>query len=287
MKKLFLASVAAIPLVAGPARAADVPAKPVYKAVPPVAAPVLVPYSWTGFYIGGHVGGGWSGTANPLPSPADFGALGLNFSQKGSGVVAGGQIGYNWQLAPTWVIGIEADLSAIHIHTRSVDTALRLSGVPFQGANDCPGVQFCSVFMTRDLDRIGTVRGRVGYAWDRWLAYFTGGFAYGRVSYSGDFLICCQFPVSFTDTKTGSTIGGGLEYALPDSWGNWTIRGEYLFVSLGSASATALQIPAGTCNTAPCAVRYDWNHTDVHIARFALNYKFGWGKGKAPVVAKY
>ena len=130
--------------------------------------------------------------------------------------------------------------------------------------------------MTRDLDWIGTVRGRIGYTWDRWLTYFTGGFAYGRVSYGANFFnFTDQFPASFRDTKTGWTVGGGLEYALAGSWGNWTMRGEYLYISLNSASATAPQIPPDP----RFAIRYDWNDTNVHIARFALNYKFDWGKG--------
>jgi outer membrane immunogenic protein len=282
MKKLVLASAAMIALVAMPARAADISAKPVYKAAP-VAAPL--PYNWTGLYIGGHIGGdwssGWGGNLNQLPSPAAAGALNLSFSQQGSGVVAGGQVGYNWQFAPSWVLGIEADLSHVHIHTNLVQPALTILGVPFQGANDCPGVQICTSFMARDLDLIGTARGRLGYALDRWLAYFTGGFAYGRVSYRANYEVCCQYPASFTDTKTGWTVGGGLEYALPGSWGNWTMRGEYLFVRLGSASATIQQIPAQP----PFAIRYDWNDTKLHIARFALNYKFDWGKG--PLAARY
>src|ERR1700726_256111 len=135
MKKKLVLAAAVIAMIAGTASAADLPAKPVYKAAPPVAAPV--PFSWTGFYVGGHVGGGWSsdwrGTASQLPSPAAAGALDLSFSQKGSDVIAGGQIGFNWQFAPNWLLGIEADLSRVHIHTRSVDTALDLSGAPFQG----------------------------------------------------------------------------------------------------------------------------------------------------------
>src|SRR5258708_6328497 len=130
MNKLVLAGAAVVAMAARTAGAADLPAKPGYTAGPPVAAPPSVPYSWTGFYIGGDVGGGWSadwrGTATQLPSEVAAGAADLSFSQKGSGVVAGGQIGANWQFAPTWVIGIEADLSEVHIHTRSVDTALRL-----------------------------------------------------------------------------------------------------------------------------------------------------------------
>jgi outer membrane immunogenic protein len=242
--------------------------------VPALAAPPSAPFNWTGFYIGGQVGGGWSNswhaTTNELPNPGAFGALPLSFSQKGEGLATGGQVGLNWQIAPTWVLGIEADLFRLHIDADSVGTIVTLAGVPLNCAGGQPNCGLA--MMNRDLHWIGTVRGRLGYAWDRWLAYFTGGFAYGRVSYSANFFnFTDQFPASFASTKTGWTVGGGIEYALPSSWGNWTIRGEYLFVSLGSASAIVPEVPAAP----PFALRYDWNRTDVHIARFGLNYKFG------------
>jgi outer membrane immunogenic protein len=260
VKKLLVAVTAAAAFCGASAQAA------------PPAAPI---FNWSGFYIGGHVGGGWSagwsGTANPLPSPAAFGALPLSFGQNASGVIGGGQVGYNWQFAPSWVLGIEADISGAHIRANSVTPALSLAGTPFTGAADCPGLQVCTSFMNRDLDLLGTVRGRVGYTWERWLAYLTGGFAYGRVGYSANYQVCCQHPVSFTDTKVGGTVGGGLEYALAGTGGNWTIKGEYLFVWLGGASGTATQMSPP--NPA-FAVRYDWNHTNIQIVRFGLNYKF-------------
>ena len=271
MIRILLASAGLFALISVPATAADLPVKAAYKAPAPVVAPV---FSWTGFYIGGHVGGGWSdgwkGTANPLPSPAAFGALPLSFSQNGSGVIGGGQIGYNWQFSPSWVLGIETDISRVHIRANSVTPALSLAGTPFVGDADCPGSQVCTAFMNRDLDVLGTVRARVGYAWDRWLAYVTGGFAYGRVNYSANYMVCCQHPASFTDTKTGGTIGVGLEFA-PLALRNWTIRGEYLYVTLGGATATIQQMSPPDPRF---AMRYGWNQTDVNIGRVSLNYKF-------------
>jgi outer membrane immunogenic protein len=232
-------------------------------------------FSWTGFYIGGHVGEGWSsgwnGTANPLPSPAAFGALPLSFTQSASGLIAGGQIGYNWQFAPNWMLGIETDLSKAHINTVSVTPALNLAGAPFVGDADCPGTQVCTSFLGRDLHLLGTVRARAGFVWDHLLVYITGGFAYGRIGYRANYNVCCQHPSSFTDTKTGGTIGGGLEYALPGTLGNWTIKGEYLYVELASANDTVQQMspPDPTYH-----MRYDWNRTKIQIGRFGLNYKF-------------
>jgi len=238
--------------VSGSAIAAGLPLKAVRKAPPPVTT-----YSWSGFYIGGHVGGAasddWTSTFIGMfqgqPDPNNFGALPNSFVQKGSGIIAGGQIGYNWQFAPFFVAGVEADLSYLHIRTFSEATPLRLSGLPFAITCSGPGGA-CTTFMTRGLDWLGTVRGRIGVARDRLLAYVTGGFAYGGVNYTADYEVCCHHIASFTQTKIGGTVGGGLEYALPGTQGNWTIRGEYLFVRLGGATSIAPE-------TSPPDSRYD------------------------------
>lgn len=240
-------------------------------ATPAVAAE---PYGWTGFYVGGHIGGGWSSgwtsEFDPLPSPAAFGALPNDFTQKGSGTIAGGQIGFNWQVAPWLVAGVEADLSHLHIHDFDQETPLRLNGLPFAGPCSGPGGA-CRTFMTRDVDGLATVRGRIGIPWDRLLTYFTGGVAFSRLGYTANYNVCCQHPAAFTEHKTGSTIGGGLEYALPQPWGNWTIRGEYLWVHFSGARAfIAEQAPPDPSFVA----RYTWSDSNLHIARFALDYKF-------------
>jgi outer membrane immunogenic protein len=89
----------------------------------------------------------------------------LSFNQKDKGVVAGGQIGYNWQIAPAWVLGIEADLSSLHLRANSSQTILDDTGIPLVCAGGQPSCGFS--VMSRNLDWVGTVRGRLGYAWDR------------------------------------------------------------------------------------------------------------------------
>jgi outer membrane immunogenic protein len=204
-----------------------------------------------------------------VPSAAAWGFLPINFNQNASGVIAGGQIGANWQFATNWVVGIEADFSGTHLRASAAGPEIAPPNIPLTG---CLGGSVpCNALLNRTLDTLGTVRGRVGFSWDRWLAYFTGGFAYGRVGYSGSLVNASSlFPTSFANTKTGGTLGGGLEYALPGDLSNWTIRGEYLFVDLGSTSATVPTPSAG----AGLALGFNWNETKVHIARFALNYKF-------------
>src|SRR5262249_54451845 len=133
-----------------PAVAADL-SRPVYKAPPPVTVPAQV-YSWTGFYIGGHAGAGWSGDNDQsvaVPGAIAPVTLGGNSD---AGFVGGGQLGYNWQFAPNWLVGIEGDVSWADISN--------------SGAATVPGA---TVTMSQDLNWLASVRGRLGYTWDTFL----------------------------------------------------------------------------------------------------------------------
>jgi outer membrane immunogenic protein len=255
------------------ANAADLPVKA------PRPAPIIPPpFSWTGFYVGANIGGGWSSNwssrLDPLPTPTFFGVTPVSFSNNASGIIGGGQIGYNRQFNTNWLFGFETDFQGTNLKGRSTVAPILLSN----GVTPIPG---SSAFMNRELDWFGTVRGRLGLTYDRWLVYGTGGFAYGEVKGSADFSFFAStiagdfplaFPVTFSHTKPGWTAGGGAEYALPGTYGNWTIRAEYLFVSLsGDDSVTSSGVPP---QPPPTAVRFTWNRTDFHIARFGLNYKF-------------
>jgi outer membrane immunogenic protein len=216
------------------ASAADLPRGPVYKA-PAMMAPV---YSWTGLYIGGNVGGSF-GEAKTDVTFAGF-PLGSTKTNP-TGVIGGGQIGYNWQIAPTWLLGVETDFQG----SSQSDSATLLAGL---------GV-------TNKLDWFGTVRGRLGYTGfaDRWMIYATGGLAYAHTKTDG-----LVFGVPFTgeDTRTGWTVGAGIEAAtwLP----NWTWKVEYLYMDLGKTTVTD---PTGFLNLSS-------RYTD-NIVRFGINYKFG------------
>jgi outer membrane immunogenic protein len=128
--------------------------------------------------------------------------------------------------------------------------------------------------MGRDVDWVGTVRGRIGHAWDRWLVFATGGFAFGRVSFTGDVNFTATggaaVPVSFDKTRLGWTVGGGIEHALPVASGNWTIRGEYLYYALGAVDASPPTVPFIPTTTS----HYRWNETTIHVLRLGLSYKF-------------
>jgi outer membrane immunogenic protein len=264
----------------GNASAADLGtrAAAVYKSPPPVAAP----YSWTGFYVGANVGGGWgsgwSSTADPLPDATFMALNGLTFpSNNVSGVIGGGQIGYNWQVNSNWLLGLETDFQGASLRGRQTITPLlRPNGAPLEPPFG-PG----SAFTNRELDWFGTVRARLGLTFDRWLVYGTGGFAYGEVKDTADInfnaapvlaIFPASFPASISNTKTGWTAGGGVEYALPwTNWGNWTIRAEYLFVRFTGSETAVGSTPL---IPPPTAWQYAWNRTEFHVARFAANYKF-------------
>jgi len=247
---MFRKTLLALAIVAGgtlAANAADL--RPVYKAAP---APAPVAYNWSGFYVGGNVGFGWAestasrfavnGMVVPPAPPID-----PTFDR--DGWFGGGQIGWNWQAPGSpWVWGIEADL---------------------QGADISGSATVMGITGTSKIDMFATVRGRLGYAWDRVMVYGTGGGAWARneLTLSGFGLT-----LSGDRTHSGWVVGGGVEWALLD---NWTAKIEYQFLSFDTERFFP-QLAAG-------GIDFD---TDIHTVRIGLNYRFG-GYGKSPVVAKY
>ena len=220
MKKLVLAGVAVVALGATSATAADIQRRQM-----PTKAPVYVPappYSWTGFYIGINGGGGFgrSDFSSPFPSG----------SFNTSGGLAGGTLGYNWQMGQV-VFGLEGDADWSGIRHSSV----------------C-GAAVITTCETRN-DWLGTARGRLGYAFDRFLPYVTGGIA------AGDIKTSIAGVGSARDTKAGWTAGGGIEAALA---GPWTAKVEYLYVDLGRGGSILGSDSKFTTN----------------IVRAGLNYRF-------------
>lgn len=253
MKKLLVAaSIAAAAFCGAPAFAADMPMK----------APSYAPWSWTGFYVGGNVGGAWGHvTNNWLPGGAFTAgsAAGLEAaadpSFHPSSFIGGGQLGYNYQTGSI-VSGFEADISGLNLNSSRTAS---LTGVPNFAAG---------AFLTETAknDFLATVRGRLGYAANNWLLYGTGGLAVGQAKYT-DFLNfnsigATQFAES-SKTRTGWTLGGGVEYALA---GNWSMKTEYLYIDLGKSTAVSI-FPGFT-------ITHEHGLTE-QIVRIALNYKFG------------
>jgi outer membrane immunogenic protein len=221
VKKLLLTSTAALVLIAAPAGAADLSVAPLYKAAP------AVPYfTWSGFYVGANGGGQWGRSRWDSADRFDL-----------SGGLAGGTAGYNWQTGNV-VFGFEGD----------VDWS-RLTGST---------TTLCSAGCTTGNSWLGTVRGRVGYTFDRLMPYVTGGLAFGDIKASTPGL------PGAAQTQTGFAVGGGLEYALTN---NWSVKAEYLRVDLGKFNCGA------GCGAGPT----DNVSLKTNVLRAGVNYRFGWG----------
>jgi outer membrane immunogenic protein len=284
MKRILGATVGVLAVSALPAMAADLPVKA------PMVAPIMAPaFSWSGCYIGGNVGGKWSRTdgsvnVGPTGTGTGLGAPGtvLFGSADASSVIAGGQIGCNIQTG-NWVFGLEGDADWQRLRlSRTLGGTLPF---PF-----IPGDTF-------DLasDWQASARGRIGYAWDRWLMYATGGAAFTNIKAGTNFIAAnfggVAFPATvLTDGKTlvGWTVGGGLEYAITNNWiagieGRYSNYGTTTFNSgLVATVFTPSTAPgAGTFTFAPSTQTIKLETFEV-MGR--LSYKFDWG---GPVVARY
>ncbi len=222
-----------------------------------VASATTTPYSWTGLYIGVNAGVGVSGTTVSNADPFNNGF----FDMYDAGFTGGGQVGYNWQVAPSWVLGVEGDVGFLN-----TSRTFCLIG------SNCSSATFFTVFKS-ESEFVATLRARAGYvAWHRALLYVTGGAAWVHVKDSWT----DQGSVNQTSTTlSGWTVGGGLEAALG---GNWTAKAEYLYIDVGSHS-----VADADGNTNPGFLSpFEYKHR-FHLARFGLNYRFG----TSPVVARY
>lgn len=208
MKRLvFPITLLSVLATLSPAVAADL-------GVVPQAMPA---FNWTGFYGGVNVGGGWaSNTVDQSTRVLQFSSTTVS----SSGVIGGGQFGFNWVAVPNWLLGIEADVSGADLN----GTATYIGRAQFN----------------EKVDAFGTVRGRLGYAANNWLFYGTGGFAW-----SDDNFTRTQISATATTTpplgdvrtnsptRTGWVAGGGVEWGFAR---NWTARIEYLHLELSDES---------------------------------------------------
>ena len=256
--KKLIAATATVALTACSAFAADLSPRMYAKAPAPMVNPI---YSWTGLYIGANGGcGGSRQTINSFPAADATDAFFGDFTTDGGGCFGGGQIGYNYQFSGNWVVGIEADAQAASIKGR---------GTIYED-------DFAeSSTYQHKLTSFGTVRGRLGWA-TTWgatpiLPYITGGWAWGRnkVSVVTDIGDTPTFATSDAATHSGWTIGGGLEVAVAH---NWTLKGEYLYLDLGSKNYGVVQFegPLDTGNPPPGANI----GLKVHIVKVGINYLF-------------
>ncbi len=185
------------------ASGADAPAKA--KSRPAPEAPV---YRWTGFYLGGHIGEGFGRLYGGGAPAGVFPTLPGTQMQ---GIIGGYQLGYNVQLPSNLVLGAEADITFGSLGGMPHDRSLGLN-------------QYVS-----DFSWFGTVRGRVGQAFGRFLPYVTAGFAWGRNKLS--IATPDDDEAGLFRTHWGWTAGFGLEYAVD---GHWSLKGEYLYADFNS-----------------------------------------------------
>jgi len=250
MPKLFRATAIASLLLGTcvAAQAADLPPAPAVKA-PVVYAPP--PFSWTGFYIGGNLGGAWSqGNITDTLTGLDFsGTSNTTF-------VGGGQIGVNYQIN-SFVIGAEADFDWLANNSNSGP------GVPVSG----------NTLRVSVNDRwVTTLAARFGFAVDRVLFYAKGG---GGWVGAGNFTVTNvttggSVALSNSNTNTGWLAGGGVEWAFAP---NWTVRLEYDYLGLSNNSYTAT-IPAAV----PFSDTFSTRNRNIQMATIGVNYLFNWGR---------
>jgi outer membrane immunogenic protein len=224
MRRLLAASASLVTLAAlmGVATAADLPRRP---PPPAVKAPVYNPiFSWTGFYVGINGGGGWGRSR--------WDSIANHFNV--SGGMIGGTVGYNMQSGQI-VYGLEGDID--------------WSGIKGSTTQQCG--QGCETSNTW----LSTVRGRLGYSFDRLLPYVTGGLAFGNVKASVPGF------AGASNTDVGWTVGGGLEYALAQ---NWSLKAEYLHADLGKFNCG---LSCGGPATDNVSLR-------ANIVRGGVNYRF-------------
>jgi outer membrane immunogenic protein len=236
MKKILLGTVALVALGTASAFAADLQPRTYTKAPAPAYVPAPI-YNWTGFYIGGHVGGAFSGDS-ALSSTSNF--------------LGGVQVGADYQFAQNWVIGIEGQYSFV-----SRDTA----------SATFPAGGFTVSDRTGNL---GSVTGRLGYTWGPALLYAKGGVGFrdGESINVTSTALGTTLPFTSSNHDTGYTVGGGLEYLFAPSW---SAKLEYQYYNFGSTTVTA---PTGVVSYRPdehtvkLGVNYRFNWGGPVVAKY-------------------
>jgi len=291
----FGLAVAALALIT-PAGAADL--RPVTKAPP---APVIPPFTWTGCYIGGFVGGAWQedttftdlgnglfgaysgGVTSPVTVAAPHS---WSPGSNDGSFIGGGTLGCNWQpVGSAFVFGIEGEVGYMHFRNAAFDPLLApgvpVTSVGLRGAAGVAGVPDV-LGLSRTGDWYAMITGRLGYAaWDRGLIYVKGGAAFlptrsAIIDNCATIATGCGnwFIATATndDTSTTWTIGGGVEWAFAT---NWSVKAEYMFIgepdsTVSCASATLLSgatVPGG-----PFCFGHSFG--GIHTAKLGLNWRF-------------
>jgi outer membrane immunogenic protein len=260
MRRLNFVCVATAALLAGLAQtasAADLPFK---------AAPAVAPagYDWSGLYVGGHVGGGWS--SNDFSDPA-LGIIGTLLgvpavqTTNSSGFLGGIQGGWNYQIGRL-VVGTEVDLSWADINGTSSTSFAPLIA---------PGTSF-NRSLTANTDWTGSATVRLGYARDHWMFYSKGGAAFAHTAYTDNWTATAGavtvpfFAGTGAQTRVGWTLGTGVEWAFLN---NWSAKLEYDYMDFGSKT-----VPInGSVGPIPLSFSVV-NSQAISEVKLGLNYRF-------------
>jgi outer membrane immunogenic protein len=240
VRRLVLAIILSSALTSvAPAQAADLSSQ--YK------APLAPAFNWSGFYGGLDLGGASaSDTVVQSTRVAPFSSTKVS----SSGVVGGGQFGYNWLPIPNLLLGIEADVSGADLN----GTATYIGKPQFN----------------EKVDAFGTARGRAGYVWNNWLFYGTGGFAWSDDTFTRTQISAGATTPPLGDVRTnapmrtGWTAGGGIEWGFAR---NWTARLEYLHLDL-SDETFSFNPPNNVFRS------IDEGRLDIDTVRLGVNYLF-------------
>jgi outer membrane immunogenic protein len=285
MRNTKLAALAATSLLALTtyASSADFFARPIHRV--PALAPVA--FSWTGFYVGGHLGAGWGtkewdATSMSLPAfPPAVPLAGADVSGATSvnGFLGGVQGGYNYQVG--WaVLGVEAQWSGSNLrgHSSCFGVVQAGTGLAASGNDTCSDT----------VRSLGTVAGRLGFSTDRTMFYVKGGWGWANDRYSlhGTWLVnpiagtVSYTYADITDTRWGGMLGTGIEHALD---GNWSVKIEYDYLDLGTKNYTFAGgfVEPGFASAATFSTDIRQN---IHLVKFGINYRFG--SLAAPFVTK-
>jgi outer membrane immunogenic protein len=258
MKKLLLCAVTLAALSTTSALAADMPMK----------APGVVPFSWTGLYVGVNAGYSW-GPWDASSNQQVFNFESRTASPKVNGWLGGIQAGYNFQ-SGRFVYGLEGDIQITgEKDSQDWSDPGAAAVIPVIGdfITGAPGGGPIAIHNEWKFPWFGTVRGRLGYTpAERWLLYVTGGLAFGEAKYNFTFSqpgAGLAYALSSSETRAGWTVGAGLETAIDN---NWSVKVEYLYVDLGTRSIDTADVFGD-----PFHVEFKVRD---HVARIGLNYKF-------------
>jgi outer membrane immunogenic protein len=257
MKKILLAGFALSAFVAGSASAADL-ARPVYKAAPPA----VEVFDWSGIYIGAHAGYGWGRT--DITDHTLFGNIIPGIPTQHfdiSGGLGGVQGGWNYQFG-RFVLGSEVDFSWADVKGDLPSATTLIPGTASRSSK---------------ANWMGTATTRLGYAWDRVLIYSKIGAAWAHFDYNDTVAIAgvgTVFNSSASETRSGWTVGTGIEWAF---LAGWSAKVEYDYIDFGRRSVDF----AAVAGVIPVSLDVDQRISQVKVG---LNYRFG---GMGPLVAKY